>query len=70
MVRQGGKLNFRSILLGTRSRLDIVVTFLALLELIKRHFIQVHQEKLFGEIDLEPADAWDESEVLDLEFGD
>lgn len=70
MIRQGGKLNFRQILNGTRSRLDIVVTFLAVLELIKQHFIQAHQEGLFGEIDLEPADAWDESQVLDLEFGE
>jgi len=70
MIRQGGKFNFRHVLNGTRSRLDIVVTFLAVLELIKRHFIQAHQEGLFGEIDLEPADAWDESQVLDLEFGE
>lgn len=70
LLRLGGKLNFRSILIGTRSRLDIVVTFLALLELIKRHFIQAHQESLFGEIDLEPAEAWDETQVRDLEFGE
>lgn len=70
MVRQGGRLNFLAVLNGTRSRLDIVVTFLAVLELIKRHFIRAHQESLFGEIDLEPADAWDESELIDLEFGE
>jgi len=52
------------------SRLDVVVTFLAMLELVKRHFVQAHQESLFGEITLETAETWDENAVLDLELID
>jgi segregation and condensation protein A len=70
LLRQQSKATFRLILGSTRSRLEIVVTFLAMLELIKLHLIQVHQEDLFGEIALEPAEAWDENEEFDLEFGE
>jgi segregation and condensation protein A len=55
---------------GAHSRLDIVVTFLAVLELIKRHFIQAQQSQLFGEIELQPSEAWDENVEFDLEFGE
>jgi segregation and condensation protein A len=70
LLRQQSKATFRLILGSTRSRLEIVVTFLAMLELIKRHLIQAHQEHLFGEIALEPAESWDENEEFDLEFGE
>jgi segregation and condensation protein A len=68
LLRQQSKATFRLILGSTRSRLDIVVTFLAMLELIKRHLIQVHRKNL-REIALEPAESWDENEEFDLEFG-
>jgi segregation and condensation protein A len=70
LLRQQSKATFRLILGSTRSRLEIVVTFLAMLELIKRHLILAHQENLFGEIALEPAESWDENEEFDLEFGE
>jgi segregation and condensation protein A len=70
LLRQRGQLSFRSMLKGAHSRLDIVVTFLAVLELIKRHFIQAQQSQLFGEIELQPSEAWDENVEFDLEFGE
>jgi segregation and condensation protein A len=51
-------------------RLDVVVTFLALLELVKRHFVQAHQDSTFGEIEFEANQLWSEEESFDLEFGE
>jgi segregation and condensation protein A len=70
LLRQNGRATFRSFLSRRPTNLDIVVTFLAMLELIKRRLVQVHQESLFGEIELESADIWDENETFELEFGE
>ena len=70
LVRDRQRTTFGALLEGRRSRLDIVVTFLAMLELVKRHFLNVRQETLFGEISLEPDLTWDEGEEFDLEFGE
>jgi len=69
-LRQNRRASFRSFLSRRPTNLDIVVTFLAMLELIKRRLVQVHQESLFGEIELESADTWDENETFELEFGE
>jgi segregation and condensation protein A len=69
-LREHGRTNFRSLLGAQPSHLDVVVTFLALLELIKRRLVAVQQDSLFGEIDLEPVGAWDENESFELEFGE
>ena len=56
-------------LIGQRpSRLEVVVTFLALLELVKRYRVAARQEALFGEIKIDRADEWDQDEELELEF--
>ena len=52
----------------SKSRTEIVVTFLALLELIKRHIILAQQESMFGEIELNSVGEWDEQQEIDLEF--
>ena len=70
LLRERGRATFRSMLMGARSRLEIVVTFLAMLELIKRHHIQARQDTVFGEIEVEPAVDWDGSDEFDLEFGE
>ncbi len=67
-LRQKGHSNFRTFLADARSRLDIVVTFLAMLELIKLRIVQVRQEKIFGDIEIETLEAWDEDEEIELEF--
>jgi segregation and condensation protein A len=69
-LREKSHTTFRGLLGGRRSRLDIVVTFLAMLELVKRHFVLVRQEKLFGEIELESSEELQEGEEFDLEFGE
>lgn len=46
----GRRLAFSGLLSESRSRLEIVVTFLAVLELVKRREIAAEQEETFGEI--------------------
>lgn len=62
---------FSTLLRSARSRLEVIVTFLALLELIKQQRVRAIQERPFGEIyvegrvpdpDLEPEPASDQVE--------
>jgi segregation and condensation protein A len=63
VVGEGGQLH-------VLSRLDIVVTFLAMLELVKRSMIEAQQEHLFGKIELEPTESFAENVTFELEFGE
>lgn len=67
---QSGRFTFRNILSNKPSRIEIVVSFLALLELIKRHLVNANQSTLFGDIEIEQSDLWDENEEFELEFGE
>lgn len=60
--------NFKSLLGEAQSRLEIVVTFLALLELVKRYRVAATQNDLFGEINIERSDEWNQDEEFELEF--
>ena len=50
LVRRRRRLNFNRLLRRAKSRLEIIITFLALLQLIKRRQIAVQQDRPFGEI--------------------
>ncbi len=50
LIRRHRRLNFDHLLRRAQSRLEIIVTFLALLQLIKRRKIVVQQDRPFGEI--------------------
>jgi len=50
LVRRRRRSNLNRLLRSAKSRLEIIVTFLALLQLIKRRKIAVHQDHPFGEI--------------------
>lgn len=69
-LRHQKYVSFRSLINHGNSRLEIVVTFLAMLELIKRHLVRVSQEGLFGDISLEVSEAWDDMDELETEFGE
>jgi segregation and condensation protein A len=62
--------SFHQLLGSTAYRLEVVVTFLALLELVRRHMIRTEQETIFGQIAFEPDSAWVEDFSFDLEFGE
>lgn len=49
-AKEHGTFSFRKMLEGQRSKMQIVVTFLAILELMKMGKIMIQQEKTFGEI--------------------
>lgn len=68
-LRKTGTTTFRA-MMHTQNRLEIVVTFLAMLELIKRHIVQAQQPSLFGEIELLPISKLDEDIEEESEFGD
>ncbi len=56
-------------LLGEKpSRLEVVVTFLALLELVKRYHVAARQDGLFTEIQIEKMEDWGSDEELEIEF--
>jgi segregation and condensation protein A len=56
-------------LLGTKpTRLEVVVTFLALLELVKRYRVAARQEALFSDIQIEKMEEWGNDEELEIEF--
>jgi len=59
---------FRALLNEGASRLEIVVTFLAMLELIKRYRIHAHQENLFSDIEIDRMEDWKDDEEMELEF--
>jgi segregation and condensation protein A len=69
-LREKSSSTFRALLGERRTRIEIVVTFLAMLELVKRHLVRVRQDSLFGEIEMEPDENWLEDEEFELEFGE
>ena len=62
ILRKQSKVNFSGFLSNDISRLDVVVTFLALLELVKNHAVIASQESLFSDI------AFETTQNLDFEF--
>jgi segregation and condensation protein A len=65
-----GRASFQELLATATSRLEIVVTFLAVLELIKRRQVEARQQVPFGEIELLSIGEWteDEAALAELEF--
>jgi segregation and condensation protein A len=69
ILRHSGKASFKN-LAGNQNRLDIVITFLAMLELIKRSVINAEQTDLFGDINLLAIGdlGEDQEDQVELEF--
>ncbi|MBI9048304.1 MAG: segregation/condensation protein A [Anaerolineaceae bacterium] len=61
------KFTFRS-LLDSKNRVETVVSFLAVLELVKRHILQAQQLSIFGDIDLEKSGSLETAESIEIEF--
>src|SRR5690349_11236163 len=68
VMKQVEHSTFRALLDRGASRLEIVVTFLAMLELVKRYHIEAHQENLFSDIAIDRMEEWKEDEEIDIEF--
>ncbi len=50
------------------TRMEVVVTFLALLELVKRYRVSAQQDRLFSDIQIEKLEEWGTDEDLEIEF--
>lgn len=70
ILGQQEKATFQALLNKAYSRVNVVVTFLAVLELAKRHILRVTQQALFGEIILESEESWGDNGDIEAEFGD
>jgi segregation and condensation protein A len=70
ILKKGGKVSFGRIVGQSPSKLEVVVTFLALLELIKRFHVSVHQEDLFSDIQVEQTSEMSDAEDFEIEFGE
>lgn len=69
-ARRNRRFSFRQLLEMQADKLDVVVTFLAVLELMKIGKLQLTQEEIFGDMDiktLEPEGAEEELELEGLE---
>lgn len=69
-LRQHSRIYFAQLLPPRPTILEIIVTFLAMLELIKRQLVVIRQEELFGEILIENSGISDDTEEFELEFGE
>ena len=63
-------INFTSLLPRNPTFIEIVITFLAILELMKQKSIFVNQLSLFGEIHIERSDNFTEDATFELDFED
>jgi len=60
--------HFRELLGENPTRIEIVVTFLALLELVKRYRVAAKQDGLFTDIEIERMADWNPDEEFEIEF--
>ena len=67
-LRNAGRTTFQKIFKQTKSKLEVIVSFLALLELIKQEMVDVKQDTLFGEIEVSQGDAWQGDQDMDFEL--
>jgi segregation and condensation protein A len=65
---QTPNISFNSLFGRKPSRLEVVVTFLALLELIKRYRVAARQSGLFSDIEIDKMEEWGQDEELEIEF--
>lgn len=63
-TRKNRKVSFRKLLERQHSRMHVIVTFLAVLELMKLGRIQVTQEDTFGEIEIESLEDVNDTTMI------
>lgn len=67
-LRAKSQVRFRELVQTSPGRLHMVITFLAVLELVRRYRISAQQEAPFGDIELRRDQEWDENLDFELEF--
>jgi segregation and condensation protein A len=69
-LRQNEKIIFNVLVRDSNTRLDVVVSFLAILELVRLHLVKITQDDIFSKIIIEAEENWHGGEDLELEFGE
>ncbi len=70
MAKKKKRMSFRNLLVRQRSKMHVIVTFLAMLELMKYGIVEVSQEEIAGDITIEYVSGADISAVnLEDDFG-
>ena len=69
-LASSSRTRFKELVKETPDKLSVVITFLAMLELVRRFRISARQESLFGEIEIERAGDWNEDLDFDIEFAE
>jgi segregation and condensation protein A len=64
ILRAQGHTLFESLFAGVKTRMEVVVTFLAMLELVKARVIRVFQEEMSGPIQIEALTDMDQASTL------
>ena len=62
-LQRGEQISFQAILSSSDNRLDIVVSFLAILELIKDRRVMARQEVPFADIELSRGPNWEAVQI-------
>ena len=65
-----GRVSFYELLAAAESRMEIIVTFLAVLELVKQRRVTAVQARTFGDIEIRRVGEWTESEEFETEFAE
>jgi segregation and condensation protein A len=65
-LRAGGRARFFELLAEAQSRVEIMVTFLAVLELVKQRRVTAAQERLFADIVIEPLGDWVNDDAVQI----
>lgn len=68
VLRERGETTFVGMLGDGRSRIEIVVTFLAVLELVKRRYVETDQSSLFADIQIHRLEEFNENDSFDLDL--
>jgi len=67
-IRGAGSTTFARLTRVAKTRLEIVVSFLAMLELIKQRQVVAQQGELFGEITITPGERWQDDQRVEFEL--
>ena len=67
MINSGGVVSFESLLPSTRNRRDIILTFLAVLELARLKFVEITQHDILGPIYLRSVRSFEDLNMATLE---
>jgi segregation and condensation protein A len=57
LIRENIEINFHAVIAKAKNRVEVIVHFLAVLELLKQRHIVVTQEKMFGDINIKKGEG-------------